>query len=67
VVCEIPSLTLVPGEYRLRVFSYLGGAEVDVVEDAARFDVIPADYCGSGRLPRSGAVVLPRHWRLDTT
>ncbi len=67
VVCAIPSLTLIPGEYRLRVSFYLGGAEVDAVEDAARFSVIPSDYYGTGRLPRSGAFVLPQHWRLEPT
>jgi hypothetical protein len=65
VVCEIPSLTLVPGEYRLRLALLVAGTEIDAVEDAARLEVVPADYYGSGRLPRSGALVLPQRWRLE--
>jgi lipopolysaccharide transport system ATP-binding protein len=65
VICEIPSLTLTPGDYRVRVALNLGGVEVDAVDDAARVSVVPADYYGSGRLPRSGAFVLPQRWRVD--
>jgi lipopolysaccharide transport system ATP-binding protein len=65
VVCELPSLTLVPGEYRLRLALLVAGTEIDAVEDAARLEVVPADYYGSGRLPRSGALVLPQRWRLE--
>jgi lipopolysaccharide transport system ATP-binding protein len=65
VVCEIPSLTLMPGEYRLRVALYLGGAEVDAVDDATGLTVVPSDCYGTGRLPQSGVFVLAQRWRWD--
>lgn len=64
VVCEIPSLTLMPGEYRLRVAVRVGGAEVDAVDDAARVSVSSADYYGTGKMPRSGTFVLAQRWRV---
>ena len=64
VVCRIPSLTLMPGEYRLRVALYLGGVEVDAVDHATSLTVVPSDYYGSGRLPQSGAFVLPQSWSV---
>jgi lipopolysaccharide transport system ATP-binding protein len=65
VVCRIPRLTLMPGEYRLRVALLLGGAEVDAVDDATRLNVVPSDYYGAGRLPQSGAFVLPQSWSVE--
>ena len=65
IVCRISSLTLMPGAYRCRVALTLGGVEVDAVDDATRLDVLPSDYYGSGRLPRSGAFVLPQCWWVE--
>lgn len=67
VVCEIPSLTLVPGEYRLRVALRVGGTEVDAVDDAARLTVLSADYYGTGKMPWSGTFVLAQRWRISST
>lgn len=64
IACEIPSLTLMPGEYRLRLALAIGNTEVDAVDDAARLTVVPADYYGSGKLPQSGAFVLAQRWRF---
>lgn len=64
VVCEIPSLTLTPGEYKLRVALLIANTEVDAVEDAIRLTVVPSDYYATGRIPRSGAFVLKQRWRL---
>jgi len=62
--CEIPSLTLVPGQYVLRVWMDVGQAEVDKIDNAARFDVIPSDYYGTGKSPWNGVFVLKHHWYL---
>jgi lipopolysaccharide transport system ATP-binding protein len=64
VVCEIPGLTLMPGEYRLRLALVLDGVEVDAIDDASRLTVLPSDYYGTGRMPRSGAFVLRQGWSL---
>ncbi len=63
-VCEIPSLTLVPGEYVLRVWMDIGQVEADKIDNAARFQVIPSDYYGTGRSPWNGVFVLKHHWYL---
>ncbi len=61
-VCNIPSLTLVPGEYVLRVWLDVGRREADVVTEAARIQVIESDYYGTGRVPWNGVFVLKHHW-----
>jgi lipopolysaccharide transport system ATP-binding protein len=63
-VCEIPSLTLVPGEYRIKVSLDTDNTEVDFVEDAARLAVVASDYYGTGRSPWNGTFVLEHHWNL---
>ena len=64
-VCNIPSLTLVPGEYTVRVWVDSWGSSVDLVDDAARIQVIESDYYGTGRVPWNGAFVLEHHWYLE--
>jgi homopolymeric O-antigen transport system ATP-binding protein len=61
---QIPSLTLVPGQYQLRVALGIGNSVVDMVDAAAQLSVVPSDYYGLGRLPSTGAVVLEHHWRF---
>jgi lipopolysaccharide transport system ATP-binding protein len=63
-VCEIPSLTLVPGDYKVKLLLDLGNGEVDSVEDAVRLTVIPSDYYGTGKVPSSGFFVLQHRWEL---
>jgi len=63
-VCEIASLPLTPGTYKLRVALLVGNAEVDVVEDAGRLTIIASDYYGTGRIPRAGTFVVSQRWRL---
>jgi homopolymeric O-antigen transport system ATP-binding protein len=64
-VCNIPSLTLVPGRYTLRVWMDIGADEVDMVDDAARIQVIESDYYGTGRVPWNGTFVLKHRWYLE--
>jgi lipopolysaccharide transport system ATP-binding protein len=61
-VCNIPSLTLVPGEYVLRVWLDVSRREADLVNEAARIQVIESDYYGTGRVPWNGVFVLKQHW-----
>src|SRR5262249_34276872 len=68
--CEIPSVTLMPGEYSVKVWLDLRGKEADAIEDAVKIKVVEADFYGSGRAPwqgpRSpGLVVLPHRWYLE--
>jgi lipopolysaccharide transport system ATP-binding protein len=64
-VCVIPSLTLVPGEYRIKVLLDIGGMAADRVENAARFTVLESDYYGTGKIPPHGMVVVQNHWHLE--
>lgn len=63
-VCEIPSLTLVPGEYKLAVGLKIANVDVDGVQDAIRFTIIESDYYGTGKPPFNGVCVLKHHWYL---
>ena len=63
-VCEIPSLTLVPGEYKILVSLTVRGQPRDYIEDAARLTILESDYYGTGRVPWNGLVVLKHRWHL---
>jgi len=64
VVCEIPSLTLVPGDYVLRVWLDIGNIEADLIDSAARISVLESDFYGGGKLPSDGMFVLEHRWSL---
>lgn len=63
-ICEIPSLTLIPGEYKLKVALDVDNSSVDTIEDATRLTIIESDYYGTGRVPRTGMFVLNHNWHL---
>jgi lipopolysaccharide transport system ATP-binding protein len=63
-ICEIPSLGLVPGHYKLKVALNLHNVEADAVEDAARLTVLESDYYGTGRVPWNGTCVMRQRWEL---
>jgi lipopolysaccharide transport system ATP-binding protein len=64
--CDIPSLTLTPGEYSLRVWLEIDNAEADLINDAVRLRVIESDYYGTGKVPWNGAFVLRHSWRSES-
>jgi homopolymeric O-antigen transport system ATP-binding protein len=64
-ICEIPSLVLVPGIYKILVALGIGGETADLVEDAARIEVVDADYYGTGKSPWNGLIVLKHHWYMQ--
>ena len=63
-VCEIPSLILVPGQYKIKVSLDIGNSDVDLVNDAVRINIIESDYYGTGKVPWSGLFVLKHQWYL---
>ena len=67
VVCEIPSLTLVPGEYIVLAVLIVRDVAVDAVEDAVRINVVESDYYGTGKVPWNGVVVLKHRWYMEQT
>ena len=62
--CEIPSLPLIPGDYKIGVGLDIGGAEADWVDDATRLKVIKSDFYGTGIAPTKGAFLIPNRWHL---
>jgi lipopolysaccharide transport system ATP-binding protein len=64
-VCDIPSLTLMPGEYSVRVWLDIGNTEADLINDALRISVIESDYYGTGKVPWNGATVMKHRWYLE--
>jgi len=64
-ICEIPSVPLLPGEYRIGVGLDIGGHEVDWVDDASRLTVISSDFYGTGVVPTRGAFLLQNRWTLE--
>jgi hypothetical protein len=66
LVCEIPRLTLVPGDYVLRVWLDVGNTEADLIDSAARITVLESDFYGSGKLPSDGMFVLDHSWVLSS-
>jgi lipopolysaccharide transport system ATP-binding protein len=68
--CEIPSFTLMPGEYTVKLWLDLRGKEADAIEDAVKIRVLESDFYGSGRAPwqgpmSPGVMVLEHRWYLD--
>lgn len=64
-VCDIPSLPLVPGEYKVNVGLDIASHEVDWVDDAARLTVIKSDYYGTGIVPIRGTFLVQNRWALN--
>jgi len=64
-VCDIPSIPLVPGEYKIGVGLDVASDEVDWVDDAARLNVLRADYYGTGIMPVRGTFLVQNRWRLE--
>ena len=63
-VCEIASVPLVPGEYRVGVGLDIGGHEVDWVDDAASLKILRSDFYGTGVMPERGVFLLQNRWAL---
>jgi lipopolysaccharide transport system ATP-binding protein len=63
--CEIPSFTLMAGEYGVKVWIDLKGSQADAIEDAAKIRVLESDFYGTGKVPWNGALVLKHRWYLE--
>jgi len=61
-LCEIPSLPLLPGEYKINVGLDINLSEADCVDDAARLTVLQSDYYGTGIIPVKGVFLLNSRW-----
>ena len=66
LTCDIPSFTVTPGEYSVKVWLDFRFTEADSIEDAAKFRVLETDYYGTGKVPWNGTCVLPHRWSSET-
>jgi len=51
VLCSIPSVKLMPGVYSVKVAVGEGLRDIDVVDKAASFEILPSDVTGTGQIP----------------
>jgi lipopolysaccharide transport system ATP-binding protein len=67
VICEIPEIPLLPGNYVADLSLGDAGGDFDVISDAISFEVLPADLLGTGRLPSPalGPIFCRANWRLE--
>jgi lipopolysaccharide transport system ATP-binding protein len=63
-ICDIPSLTLVPGKYKIQVALDIDNSPADKIDQAIVLTILAADYYGTGIAPRSGVFVLKHNWYL---
>jgi lipopolysaccharide transport system ATP-binding protein len=63
-VCEIPSLPLTPGDYRIDIALVTDDRVLDYVEAACRLRIVDFDYYGTGRIPSLGFFVNDQRWRI---
>jgi lipopolysaccharide transport system ATP-binding protein len=68
VICRVPRLPLLAGQYRIDLWCGTSAETQDLVEDAAVLRVEPGNYFGNtrdARLPtadKHGCVMIPQHW-----
>ena len=68
VVCQIPSLPLAQGRYRMNLWCAVSGVVSDYVINAHEFDVTAGDFFGTGRsvaAEKQGPFVMTQSWRLQ--
>jgi lipopolysaccharide transport system ATP-binding protein len=64
-VCDIPEFTLMPGTYTIRLWLDIASTEADRIDNAAPVTVIESDYYRTGRVPKTGTMVLRQNWYLE--
>ncbi len=64
MVCRVPDLPLLPGEYSIDVSVGTWDSSLDSIEEAARITVLPSDYFQTGELPNAqqGVVAIHCNW-----
>ncbi len=63
-ICDIPSLTLLPGEYKIKLSVDINNSALDAIEDATRVLITDSDYYGTGKIPKTGVFVLKHSWHF---
>ncbi|MDA8016067.1 MAG: ABC transporter ATP-binding protein [Thermoanaerobaculia bacterium] len=55
VKLELEQLPLIPGTYRVHLWTSVQGVAAAIARDAGQLEVLPGDPLGTGRLPRAAA------------
>ena len=63
--CIVPLASLMPNTYSLKLALAISGVDVDVIENAADFEVVASDVLKSGKLPPSGILLLMPQWETE--
>jgi lipopolysaccharide transport system ATP-binding protein len=58
ITCTFDKLPLLPGRYAIDLSLGDGFRDLDIVNDAIMFEVLPADVFGTGKLPPPGSAVV---------
>jgi lipopolysaccharide transport system ATP-binding protein len=67
MICEIPALPLLPGEYRIDVGLVVNDKVVmDYIDSAYRLRILETDFYGTGQIPSLGLFVQEHHWRMGS-
>lgn len=64
-VCRAPRLPLAPGTYLVDIMARAAGFPSDKVIGAARLEVAPGDFFGTGRLQGASTVLCDHSWHLE--
>lgn len=65
---NIPSLPLIPGIYRVDLWSAVSGQDADYIREAGQFVVTEGDFFGTGKLPnrrKNGPILVQHSWSVD--
>jgi len=66
ITCAFDKLPLLPGRYAIDLSLGDSLRELDTVNDAITFEVLPADVFGTGKLPPPGSAIVfwPAHFSI---
>ncbi|MCE9644884.1 MAG: ABC transporter ATP-binding protein [Chloroflexi bacterium] len=66
IVCRVPAIQLVAGEYMVFLWCAINGETSDMIENATRFYVDQSDVYNSGKYPvkhKHGIFIVPHSWQ----
>lgn len=66
IVCKVPRLNLAPGTYSLDFIAEIGRTKADKIFNAARLEVVPGDFFGTGhRVTNFGQFLMDQSWSVE--
>lgn len=64
LICSLPRLPLIPGNYRITTEIRVGGEVADYIEGASILEVVSGDFFGTGRFSDHSPVLFDQKWVL---